>query len=81
MRSTLSTAVSLLLQVLATGKTAVGPLKKYFNVDSVPNSSSRKWLEETINTWTPAIIGRLYTETKPLKGRWSPPYLATENGA
>ena len=42
-------------------------------------------LEETINIRTPAIIGRSYTETKPrrywvmpLKGRWSPPYPATE---
>ena len=45
-------------------------------------------VEETINVRTPAIIGRSYTETKPhrywvmsLKGRWSPPYQATENGA
>ena len=37
-------------------------------------------IEETINIRTPAIIGRLYTETKPrrywvmpLKGRWSTP--------
>ena len=42
-------------------------------------------IEETINIRTPAIIGRSYTETKPrrywvmpLKGRWSPPYPATE---
>ena len=43
------------------------------------------YVEETINIRTPAIIGRSYTETKPrrywvmpLKGRWSPPYQATE---
>ena len=42
-------------------------------------------VEETINIRTPTIIGRSYTETKPLrywvmplKGRWSPPYPATE---
>ena len=50
---------------------------------SVPFINST--LEETINIRTPAIIGRSYTEAKsrrywviPLKGRWSPPYLATE---
>ena len=43
------------------------------------------YVEETIHIQTPAIIGRSYTETKlrrywvvPLKGRWSPPYPATE---
>ena len=42
-------------------------------------------VEEIINIRTPAIIGRSYTGTKsrrywviPLKGRWSPPYPATE---
>ena len=42
-------------------------------------------LEEVIDVRTPAIIGRSYTKTKPcrywvmpLKGRWSPPYPATE---
>ena len=48
-------------------------------------STQASHIEETINVRTPAIIGRSYTETKPrrywvmpLKGRWSPPYQATE---
>ena len=42
-------------------------------------------MEEVIDVRTRAIIGRSYTETKlrrywvmPLKGKWSPPYPATE---
>ena len=44
-----------------------------------------KMVEEVIDVRTLAIIGRSYTKTKPrrywvmpLKGRWSPPYPATE---
>ena len=42
-------------------------------------------VEEVIDVRTPAIIGRSYMDTKPcrywvmpLKGRWRPPYPATE---
>ena len=53
----------------------------------VPDRSAATLLpiEEVIDVRTPAIIGRSYTKTKPcrywvmpLKGRWSPPYPATE---
>ena len=53
--------------------------------DNTQPRSKNKQVEETINTRTPAIIGRSYTETKPRrysvmprKGRRSPPYPATE---